>query len=148
MIRFAVAAITLAMLIPATAQAQPAPAAAPNPYACPPPDGVVAASYPNDLPDGMVALMTERFGTFATADQDFNMGDVVMPGRPDIRVDAIWHKGQHWAFIYEHGGRGRSVRLMAYDMGEDGQPKWVMEAPAPMNRVCAWTKDQLSHNGW
>lgn len=154
MIRHAIAAIAFAALVPAGAQAQSAeaqsaaaPAATANPYSCPPPDGITAASYPNDLPDGIVALLNNRLGTFATADQNFQAGDVAT-GQPTIRLDQIWHKGPHWAFIYEHGGRGYSVRLMAYDLGEDGQPNWVMEAPAPMNRVCAWAKDQVSHNGW
>ncbi len=149
MIRHTIAALALAALVPAAAHAQSAaaPAASANPYACPAPDGVTAAAYPNDLSDAVVALLTNRLGTFATADQPFDATDV-STGKPTIRLDQIWHKGNHWAFIYEHGGRAYSIRMMAYDVGEDGQPNWVMEAPAPKNRVCAWAKDQVASKGW
>lgn len=108
---------------------------------CFPPNSVEARSFPDEIPSLLLKALTERYGSFVRAGEDFNEFDVRLANRSDRRIIFVWQWADRWVFATEHGGRAYNNPVLVYQLDSQAEKAtFLKEDIAYVPTVCDTAK--------
>jgi hypothetical protein len=105
-----------------------------------------SASYfdQKDMPVALRVAVKQRLGELVPPDSPFDATDVATTGH-NRRLIFIWVRGTRWVVATEHGGRGYSDPIFAYEVSLNGQrARLIAERTATPNSVCLTAEELLN----
>jgi len=112
--------------------------------ACRLPKRVASYSDQRDMPVALRDAVKQKLGELVPPNSPFDATDVVTTGH-NRRLIFIWARGNRWVVATEHGGRGYSDPIFAYEVSPNGQQaKLIAERTTVPNSVCLAAEELLN----
>ena len=111
---------------------------------CRVPTGVSSYYDQKDMPIALRDEVKKRLGELVPPNAPFDETDVATTGH-NRRLIFIWARAHRWVVATEHGGRGYSDPILAYDVSPRGeQAKLIAERTAVPRTVCQAAEELLN----